>query len=74
MRQQTGYFVAKGSDGQTHTVHVWVDVPDADPHRKEAGATALCTTDGYPVRRISQGRYQLVRSGADLTSDDPNAP
>jgi len=76
--QKRGSFRASGSDGQTYTIDIWVDVLDAanslDPNAKIDGLRSLRLKDGTRLNRVAQGHYQTVDGQLDLTSPDPSAP
>src|SRR5208283_5344159 len=57
--QKRGSFRASGSDGQTYTIDIWVDVLDAanslDPNAKIDGLRSLRLKDGTRLNRVAQG-------------------
>jgi len=73
-----GSFKATGASGKTHSVGIFVDVIDCgtmfDPKAEADGMRSLRTSNGLDVNLIDKGRYQIVQTGEELTSDDPNAP
>lgn len=76
--KRRGSFMAKGNDGQTYTVHMYVKVLDI-PHFEDAdakmeGLGRLKTDEGYTVNYLSRGSYEIMETGVKLTSNAPNAP
>ena len=77
--QKITTFEATGTRGEIYFVEQWraiVGFDKADP----ADATRvedlgqLRTTTGLILQRLSKGKYLIVKTGEELTSDDPDAP
>lgn len=77
-----GSFQAKGPDGRTRTLYVFVEILDAatsgHPDAEVEGLLSILTAEGAHVNRLDRGRYQVLGDGIApdeiLTSDAPNAP
>jgi hypothetical protein len=56
---------------------VWVQIIDVgdklDPDALIEGMIELKTESWETIRVIAKGRYEIVKTGEMLTSDDPNA-
>jgi hypothetical protein len=63
-------FTAKDASGVDHALEVWAEVLDSG----DEGWKTIQAADGRKVNRLSKGHYKVVGTGAELTSDDPNAP
>ena len=75
--EHTGSFTAKDEDGNEYELHIYttfVKWGTFSGQKSEEGDQYIQTSGGGSVNRIEKGKYQLVRTGRMLTSDDPNAP
>jgi hypothetical protein len=56
---------------------VWVQIIDVgdklDPDALIEGMIELKTESWETIRVVAKGRYEIVKTGEMLTSDDPNA-
>jgi hypothetical protein len=77
MRRQTGTLVARDELGQEHTIYIITNFTPSRAHGRSdeliEGLEELQLADGAPVNLIERGRYQVVKTGAILRSDAPNA-
>ena len=68
-------FRAKGEDGKTYTIVVWVEMLTSmtlGRGRKETpGMIRLRTADGLSVNRLSPGEYEIVQTDLKMTAIDP---
>jgi hypothetical protein len=78
MQACTGRYPAVGDDGRCYVVEVWAAfaAPGSFP---DAGVElplqrTLQTSDGDRLKYLGKGKYQLVKTGVLLRSDDPDAP
>lgn len=71
-------FSAQDDTGKAYILHVYVDILDAgtfdNPTATIEGLKSLQTSDGEPVNRLEKGRYEIVRTGQQLNSSEPDAP
>jgi hypothetical protein len=75
--RQKGSFIAKDAKGRSHRLSVWVQIIDVgdklDPDALIEGMIELKTESWETVSVIAKGRYEIVKTGEMLTSDDPSA-
>jgi len=76
--EQTGSFIAVDGRGNRHWLLVfteYVRIPAGGKLRagNTEGVTSITTTEGKHVERRAAGRYRVVETGLELTSDDPDA-
>lgn len=75
--EQTGVFVARSPNGNAVEISIFTEFHEGltsdGPDRTE-GMKFLRTEHGDYVNRLDKGRYQVVGSQIELTSDDPSAP
>ena len=71
-------FTAHDEAGNEYRLSVHLTEVDlrtrGNPLARGVGTQAITTEDGKSVNRISKGRYQVVKTGLELTSDNPGAP
>jgi hypothetical protein len=71
-------FPAQDREGKTHRLKVFVEILDVgtlgNPNAEIEGRMSIKTRDGDSVNRLDKGKYEIVQSGAILTSDAPEAP
>jgi hypothetical protein len=75
--KQTGSFIASDTEGRTYRIHVfteYIDVSSRDREEWIPGMKSLCTNDGCSVNQLDKGQYQVVTTGALLSSQEPGAP
>ncbi len=76
--RKTGSFIARDPDGNELEIEIWTSFTRRQAlggHMATmAGQPRLYTADGKDVRQVRKGRYEIVESGAVLTSSDPKAP
>jgi hypothetical protein len=76
--RQIGTFTARNSAGGSIRLAVFEVDTDAgdlqDPNAEVEALKEIRTFDGRHVNWISKGKYHIVESDEDLTSDDLNAP
>ncbi len=75
----TGSFTALDEAGRRYELKTYVeriDVSTLDSEYRETidGMKSIRTSSGEPVNYIEKGRYQLVSTGKELRSTDPNCP
>jgi hypothetical protein len=77
MKRQTGTFVARDDFDQEYTIYIFTNYTHSrsygHPDELIEGLEELQLADGAPVNPIERGRYQVVKTGAILRSDAPNA-
>jgi hypothetical protein len=75
--RQKGSFKAKDAKGRSYRLYVWVHIIDVgdklDPDALIEGMIELKTESWETVSVIAKGRYEIVKTGEMLTSDDPSA-
>ena len=75
--RKKGSFIAKDSKGQSRRLYVWVYIVDLgdmlDPDALIEGMIEIKTESGESAIVIAKGRYEIVKTGEVLTSDDPKA-
>lgn len=74
--KQIGTFTARSADGDEYTINVFQDFIVAATRggsQDVPGIKSLRTDNGQHVNWIEKGKYELVDSGLELLSDDPNA-
>ena len=74
----TGSFLADGNDGRHYRVQIWTEFIEA-PASEEAtvevaGNQTLRTSQGFDVKWLAKGEYQISQTGVKLHSKDPKAP
>lgn len=75
--EKTGSFVARSPNGHTVEISVFTEFDEgltSDSADRAERMTYLRTDHGDNVTRLEKGRYQIVGSQIELTSDDPIAP
>jgi hypothetical protein len=73
MQRFTRFIQAAGSDGHIYLVEIWTDFTPAANNEVE-GLKTLRTPNGGRLHHIGKGEYQIVGTGINLRSDDPDAP
>jgi hypothetical protein len=74
---RTGGFVAIDAQGKSYSLDVlreYVDVVTTGGSSRIGGLKAIHTKDGKEVNRIEKGKYLIVETNTELTSNDQNAP
>jgi hypothetical protein len=80
MRKSTGHtgsFNAIDDTGTQHTLYLFTTFADASDRsgREEIEVSrSVRTVTGDLVNRLGKGLYQVAATGANLRSNDPNAP
>ena len=67
---------AVGSNGERQVLHVWghrINTSTLDGRSSIEGLPEIRTAAGLAVNRLARGRYQVVRTGEILESNDPDA-
>jgi hypothetical protein len=74
--RKTGSFMARTADGTRVELEIWTPFRPGQGRSLPPlrGRPEVYTTDGDPVKILYKGRYQVVETGMELTSDDPKAP
>ena len=75
----TGSFMASDKEGRSYQLKTYVEKIDVTTLRSAFretidGMKSIRTSSGEPVNYIEKGRYQLVSTGQELKSTDPNCP
>jgi hypothetical protein len=72
-----GDFEARNGQGGSRTLRVFVPIISTanlkDPRGERRGRPYILTAEGYHVNSLGEGRYEVVETGEDLSSDDPDA-
>jgi len=71
-------FQAVGLVGNIYNIVVYTDIQrcgdTSDPAGEVDGRRSYRTMTGLTVNCLGMGRYEILETGEELTSDDPNAP
>ena len=71
-------FIAHDKDGRTIPLLISAEHSDTTTTggygEKETIRPLTVAETGEPVKRLSKGRYLVVRRNIEVTSNDPNAP
>jgi hypothetical protein len=74
----TGSFLADGNDGRHYRVQIWtefIEAPASEGATVEVpGNRTLRTSQGFDVKWLAKGEYQISQTGVKLHSKDPKAP
>jgi hypothetical protein len=76
--EQTGSFIATDERGGRHwllvfTEYVRIPATGKGGAKEKEAATRIRTTEGKHVERRGEGKYKVIETGIELTSDDPDA-
>ena len=63
---------ARGSDGQSYEVHVYVE-PASHCNAHIERIAKVCLADGRALRVLSRRHYEIVATGVTLEASDPEA-
>lgn len=71
-------YPARGNDGRTYEVHVYVETALDDIHGKNSHAliehlALLATADGQKLEVLGKGCYRIVETDVILYAHDPQA-
>jgi hypothetical protein len=69
--RQTGRFPAKDARGQVHVIDIFQEYIDTGQGLIE-GVASLRTVNGHHVNRLDKGKYKIVETNVELTSDHPD--
>lgn len=75
--EKTGRFVARSPNGHAVEISIFTEFDEgltSNCSDRTERMTYLRTEHGDNVTRLEKGRYQVVGSQIELTSDDPIAP
>ncbi len=71
-------FIAVDENGTPHDLQVYQSeisvATRAHPSAVQPGLKSIVTVDGQSVHRLSKGQYEIVGTGVNLSSSDPDAP
>ena len=76
--KKTGSFMAVGDDGRRYIINIYTHFIKAgtfdDPNAVLEGMKEFRTSNGMAVNQIEKGKYKIVQTGVNVTSDDVDAP
>lgn len=76
--EHRGRFIAYDESGKEYGINKYVEVRNEstrdDPHATIDVAKELRTDEGYRVKYLEKGKYEIFETGIVVSSCDPNAP